>query len=83
MTSDWNALLQARLEATAKETADREWRATMQAVKDRDLPLIKGVQLRHVPDFETDVLPKFRRWAVVADLHSFGEWARKDLLNWE
>lgn len=79
--SDWNALLQARLEADAKEAADRAWQETLIAIRERDLPVISTVPLACIPTWQDDVLPRFRRWAVVADLYHFGEWARKAYLT--
>ncbi len=82
--SDWNALLQARLQADAKETADREWRAVQDAIRERDMPIISGVVPRVVPTWEDDVLPRLRRWDVIAQRYHFGDWARHAyLMDWE
>ncbi len=85
--NDWNALLQARLEAEAAESREREWRAVQDAIRERDMPIISGVRLRVVPTWEDDVLPRFRRWNWAAQRFSFGEWAKQDLLgapkSWE
>ncbi len=75
--SDWNALLQARLQADAKETADREWRAVQDAIRERDMPIISGVRLRVVPNFFDDVRPKFIRWEWVANWWNYGPPARE------
>ncbi len=82
--TDFDTLYQNQLLALAAETREREWELTMQAVRDRDLPIIAGVVPRVVPTWEDDVLPRFRRWDVIAQRFHFGDWARQAyLMEWE
>ncbi len=82
--TDFARLYQEALEQQAAAEREREWKKTLEAVKARDLPLIGNVRVRCVPTWEDDVLPRFRRWDVIAQRYHFGDWARHAyLMDWD